>query len=545
MAWQSEVGSGTDRAAGYRDLLTKLVAFATSQRVSAVSVNAAGSGYVVGDVLTLTHAGAYLDARFEVTSVGGSGDVTGLRIVSSGAFANRVATVAVNAGGSGYAANDVVEIQGGTAREAAKAKVTTVSAGAVTAIALFETGGAYSSAPTLTGAATDSSIGTGSGTGLTVDLTMTSLVSTTGQAVTGGTGSSCTVDITLAETGWTAVRNANKLTLNSITDEKEVVLKGDASGSTNKPYVGFRTGTATVGINTRYFVQVLGMVAHNPATALHLQPAISPGISTSDGSLVANGSYILCPENSSTGAMDFWFSVDDVRLCGAVNENPTATTSNGRYFQFYAGYIDRLQTETEDPYPMFVGASARDYSLQPSAANDGITSIAECRTPGTGPWVFYAATTGSWVTVQNSNAISAPNDEPNVMFPFGELNKDTSSSSAQKVVDDGLQLNDSVIKRDRSAATAVLWPVPGSTRKPFLFPLVIGRKVAATFAEATDWPRGTIRGMHWLFNSDSTGAAIMDFSEDYITIGSDRYRVFHNHVHSSERYQYIAIKEDV
>ncbi|MCH7944864.1 MAG: hypothetical protein IIC73_02440, partial [Armatimonadetes bacterium] len=86
MAWQPEVGGSSNRAADYRDLLVKKVAFMTSQHVATVAINNRGTGgaYVVGDIVTLTHAGAILDARFEVTGVT-AGQIDTLRIDSSGA----------------------------------------------------------------------------------------------------------------------------------------------------------------------------------------------------------------------------------------------------------------------------------------------------------------------------------------------------------------------------------------------------------------------------------------------------------------------------
>ena len=109
-------------------------------------------------------------------------------ILDNGAFSNRVATVTISAGGTGYAAGDIVRLEGGTFNEFCKVKVDTVSGSAAATVSIFETGGAYTVAPTASGGATDSSIGTGSGTGLTIDTTMTGLIGTTGISATGGTG---------------------------------------------------------------------------------------------------------------------------------------------------------------------------------------------------------------------------------------------------------------------------------------------------------------------------------------------------------------------
>ena len=206
MAFQAEVGAGSARATNKRDWLTKAVAMHTSQRLKTVIVNVGGTGYVTGEIITLTHAGAFLDARFEVTDqIGGVIQAGGLQVTSTGAFSDRIATVAINAGGTGYAVNDVLEILGGSSREKGKAQVTTEAAGVITAVALFETGGAYSTAPGLTGATTRG-IGPAAFAGddaATIDITMTGLVGTTALPTTASAaGTGLTIDITLAETGW-------------------------------------------------------------------------------------------------------------------------------------------------------------------------------------------------------------------------------------------------------------------------------------------------------------------------------------------------------
>jgi hypothetical protein len=135
---------------------------------------------------------------------------------------------------------------------------------------------------------------------------MTGMIGTTGLAVTGGGGTGATVDITLAETGWTVDgRNTNDRTENSLTDEKEVVLVGDAAGLTNKPYIGMISATATSGINTRYALVLFGMLAHNSAIAFKDQPGLSPGVNSGTDALEDGGSFLLCDEDDVQD-MDFW-----------------------------------------------------------------------------------------------------------------------------------------------------------------------------------------------------------------------------------------------
>jgi len=549
MAFQREVGSGVNRATDYRDLCCKIVGMATSQHVATVAVNAGGTGYTVGDLLTLTHAGALLDARFEVTSVS-AGVITGLRIIDSGAFSNRVASAVVgSSGGSGYAVGDILELQGGTQREKAKVKVATLSGSAVATVTVFENGGAYTVAPS----ASDTTVGIGPGAyagddACTITPTMTGMIGTTGLSVTGGTGSSATVDITLAETGWTVDdRNTNDRTENGLTDEKEVVLVGDATGLTNKPYVGMITANRTSGIDTRYSIAINGMVAHNPSLAIHQSPLIYPSINTSTG-LLQTGSYLLCPQNQAQ-EIDFWFSIDAFRIMVVTNNNPAAAnTDNGEYMRMHMGLMNSYGTENENPYPMMVGASSRLPEIDPASSNLSISGLPECICPTstTPAWFWYEAENSVWREIENGENAATGGDHFYVAYPFGDLARLSSSSSADKIVDAGpIETFETWATVTRGSPSAKLRPIPGSTPQIFLWPINIIRRAGGVASNAIeDGPRGEVRGMFFLTATDSSGNQISNFSEDYITIGSDRYRVFHNHVHT-QRYQYICLLEDV
>lgn len=77
----------------------------------------------------------------------------------------KVTAVSIAAGGSGYAVNDILTIDGGTFGDAATVQVLTVSTGAVATVALLNAG-TYSASPGTTNAATG-------GSGSSVSLTLT------------------------------------------------------------------------------------------------------------------------------------------------------------------------------------------------------------------------------------------------------------------------------------------------------------------------------------------------------------------------------------
>ena len=541
MAFQREVGGSAQQATDYRDLLTKLVAFKTSQHVATVVINNGGTGgtYVIGDIVELTHAGAYLDARFEVLTVA-AGQILTMRIQDSGAFSNRIATVAVNAGGSGYVVNDVLEIQGGTNREKGKARVATLSGSAVATVNVFETGGAYSVAPGLTGAAT---IGVGPSTfagndAATLDLTMTGLIGLTGLAVTGGGGTGATVDITLAQTGWAIDgRNTNDLLFNGVNFEKQVTIVGDASGKTNKPYVHYSTRNDTSGINERYNVVISSSIAHNPSISISAQVGHSGFV------------YLSCDEDQVQN-LDFWFSANDFRSCGVTNINPgAANTDDGEYMHFYTGYINTFATESEDPYPMFIFASSRTPNIDPSTSSVHITGLSECvaGTGGDPGSRFFRSEDSTWVTVENSEGPNVNQSRATIMHPMGQTFDIVSPGNTADVnfQDGPVPFWTGLGSTGRASPTRRLLPVPGSTELNFPIPLtIIHRPGLSSLDDTLDTPRGQLDGVLWVYNTDDTGATIVNFSEDYVTIGTDRYRVFHTQV-QRQLYHYICIKEDV
>lgn len=96
-------GTATD----YLTLVDELDAFISAAAwVGSAAINAAGTGYVVGDILTVAGGTAsHHAAQILVTTVGGSGEVTGIRMYDSGGYsANPTTTANAVTGGSGSGA---------------------------------------------------------------------------------------------------------------------------------------------------------------------------------------------------------------------------------------------------------------------------------------------------------------------------------------------------------------------------------------------------------------------------------------------------------
>jgi len=536
MTWQNETTSATG---AYRDFLVSIVAIATSNHVSAAVVNAGGSGYVVGDLLTISHAGAYHDCVLEVLTLSGSAVAT-VAVRKGGALSNRLASAVVNAGGSGYAVGDVLQVQGGTYTERVKVRVATLSGSAVATVTVFETGGAYSTAPGLTGAAT---VGIGpagfaGNNAATLDLTMTGLIGTTGIAATGGTGTGATFDITLTDTGWTEQRNLNNRTENSVMDEKEVVLLGTVSGA-DAPYVGLTTYTQTSGLETRFGVALHGMTAFNPLmTGLATQPGIGP-----NGGVIGSSAGAHVPVHEA--AREWWLSITPRKIAGAIRTTSTTVC----YSTFYLGLGSQFGTSTTNPYPMVVAGSSNTANQVPDSANN--TGLSECfraTSGGSGPVYFRRKSDGAWRTVQNGSNAAAPAQlDDDVMWPICSLQVVNTASvpEQQHALDGPVILTDGVFGSNvRANASNRIFPAPDTGDDVFvLWPLTILATAGSTANDQNTEIVCELDNVSWFGGTKSDGTTVAP--EDFLDFGGVRYHIFPNGTQgvSAKPYQFMVMAE--
>lgn len=527
MAWQS--GNISD----YRDLLAKMIQFGTSKNVTAVTVNAGGTGYTVGDTLTIPHAGGTLLATAEVLTVA-AGVVTSVKLRNFGAYSNRVATVTVNAGGTGYPISSTVylAISGGTFTQACKVSATVNGSGVITAATILEGGGAYSVAPAATAAATTTIGPSGvTGSGCTINTTMTGLIGTTGIATTGGTGTGCTLNLTLTDGGWTAVRDRRDYSVNSILDEMEVVMQGTVPGG-DEPYVGLRSYTATVSTETRYGLVCCGMQNHNPGLAFGSQVGIGPTTGTPSST---SGAYIVVLPPVS---MPFWFSFSPRRMAGVVK---TQGVSILAYQSFYLGHLNPFGTTTENPYPIFIATSCAVHNQVPDSAGNNITGIVEALSPAsvTGPVWFYRKSDASWVEVRNSENLVA--DRSHTLYPLGQPEEITDTFSPNRIVKADINFFNGIGLNTRATASRLLKPTPMTGGDLFvLIPVTLVRTTSSTNNTVNDDVHGELDNVFWLSGTKSDGNPIA--VEDTITQSGKRYRIFQNGA-QTQRYHFFCMEE--
>lgn len=504
-----------------RELLTLMGSLATSQYVATVAVNAGGAGYVVGDIITLPHAGAFPPATFEVLTAP-AGVVGTLVIRNWGGYADRAITATINAGGTGYVVGDILEVQTGIGRQMAKVRVDTEAAGVITAVSIFENGGAYSTTPAATNVAT---VGIGPSTfagddAATVDLTYSGIIGTVGLATTGGTGAGLTVDITLAETGmftgsFNGMQDTNDFSLNGIDDEKQLALRGTVTGG-DEPFIMFRTGQEVVGLDTNHFIIGSVSTSFNPAIDFTAQTG---NISNMTGA--GGGRY---SPMFNTGAQDTWISISARSVKWAIKTQGTTVLT---YNWGYAGLGNPFATTVNNPYPSMAGGSAgASDQLADNGANGIIRGPIEAYLQTGGqPWVYRRQEDGVTVGASNASPFGSVDFDATI-YPCGEGRNLTDIFDASTISADGRRQWYDIIRPDGGPATVVLIPTPDSGGAIFLpIPGVIQEtRTNSEPVGINDKLRMEIENMFWVTGLDDTGAAIN--AEDTVTDQNGlRYRV--------------------
>lgn len=347
----------------YIDALDQLVEVLTSRALTAVTVNAGGTGHAVGDVIDITVGSGVSThvAQLEVTNVSsGVIQTGGVRIYRGGAYTTDPTPASANAqsattgagtgatfdltfsasnswsqlarqsvassavvaaGGSGYTngSTDVLTLVGGVVAPGGSAATftATASGGAVTSVALLSAGD-YEVIPT--------------------NPVLTTV------SPSGGTG--CTLTVT-----W-----ANK------TGDTIVTLQGDA-GSATDPLIGIKTYQELdeTGLNTTYNWALFGMSSWSNQFGLHEQANVTPGFNTSagDGSLTtSSGTGAFVPLKDSSGVAMTVEVRHTGRTCTVISRVEGGSTVYSSQCSF--GLLNQFGTSTELPFPAYVcGASDR------------------------------------------------------------------------------------------------------------------------------------------------------------------------------------------
>jgi len=513
---------------------------------------------------------------------------------------NHLATVAVNAGGTGHAIGDIIDIDatGSTSTHLAKVEVVTVSGGVITAARIYRSG-AYTVNPTTTTGNAQSAT-TGSGINATFDLTFVATgwsvltrneVAASAVVAAGGTGysvsdtltlvggvltttgspatftvatlsGSAVATVTLATAGDYEVFPSNPVltsvspsggtgctltvTKANATGEINIVLQGDAGASTD-PLVGIKTysnETDETGANTVYNWALFGMSAWSSAAALHEQANISPGFSTSaDGTLTTSttGDGAFVPLKDSDAFDMEWavrYSGRSVVVSAQVEGASTIYET-----QFGFGLLNQFGITTELPFPMFIAGTSDRKRVWYQDSNSIFGGLSEVIERNNGPF-FVWAPEGVWLNARNAKI--AGNQS---MTPTYNVDNDLPRVNVWPL---GTSIK-------RSAANDQIWDIAPATgfdnddltltsgqisiyRTPNtggdLFPLYPVTIVQADTSSGFFRTFGELDGVWWLHAADSSLS-----SRDRITQGSDAYTVFQNGTRI-QPYSFMALRED-
>lgn len=526
----------TGTANDYLELLDDLVKIATGTHVSAVVINSGGTGYAVGDILSVN--GGTSDpagATLRVTSVtGGSDVIDGIVVQTGGAYTSNPSTSAnavtggsgsgatmdltmtstgwtkqrrtqeavsatLGVGGSGYTnGSQVLTVDGGVGvAETAQFNVT-VSGGAVTSVDSLAQDGSYEEVPA------------------------------NAVSVTGGGGSGATLNVTWQD---------------KVDEDHVVILEGTGAGS-DEIVIGIKTFN-TLGQDSftqAYNWQLHGMTGYQSGNAFHLQTEISPGLDGS-GAVEGTGAPIVPLKENDSYPLEYGFAISSSRITGFVKVESASVVN---YATFYMGFLNRFATATEMPYPMYIaGTCARDDTLFDSTVS--LSGLLECggNSSHTNPAYLYKSA-NTWKGTQNVTIGDTGSPTKTVSSSGYHVWPLRSVATAFTGNDDDL-----IAQTPISSVLSVTEFIP-TTGIPGTFTYKIGLTpetgddlyflLPSVVYEAVDndnqqlW--GSMDGVFWFMNIDGTLS-----SEDTFTINDQQYVVIQNGSRTEE-HLFMAIRQD-
>lgn len=478
---------------------------------------AIGSGYAVNDVISVSGGTSTSGTTLLVTSVDGGGGVTGIKLLEHGGYTveptNTVATTVVPAGGTGLTldlnyenngwsvqrenqetvsspptvtaggtgytngSTDVLTLVGGIDVKVPATFTATVSGGVVTSVVVLNSGD-YGEVPANPAATTVSPAG---GTGATLTVTY--------QRVTGTRG-------------------------------RDLILLGSAAGA---PTIGIRSYTDTPSGADSW--ELRGMTAYSAANAWEAQPDICDG----DNVAGEQGQYVPL----DNGSLTYRFYVESASIRAVFKISTTFTNA-------YSGFLDRLGTQTEYPYPMLImGCSSTHQRLfgstvigyrgmcDPISAAVGHNGPGRVRTPG-GIWnvVKNSEDTGSGRSI-SQNTVIWPAGTPD---PLDALLQDRGSTNAFEFTDiipttgnPGSPTMDMIQTADSPENSSSL-----------ILPVVVESSPILQML-------GTMRGIRWLSARASPSSLV---AEDTITDkGGNTWDVFQN-CNATDQWAFFCVRRE-
>lgn len=397
-----------------------------------------------------------------------------------------VATVGISSGGSGYVVGDILSVAGGTGTVTAQIEVTSVAAGVIDGVRIYNSG-VYTVNPSSPNSAT------------------------------GGSGSSASLTLTFADNGWTA-----ELDQAYSGSNREVVLNGEGGG-TDEIFVGWRTFHNVPG--DYYNFELHGLTGYDSGLDFDEQVGISPGFFDASVENNRHGAYLLAHNTS----IEYWLNIDSYRII-------IFAKVGSAYFNAYLGFGNRFGTAGEIPYPMVVAGHTSEYNAPSSQSQLSSGLVDPWRSTGAntaGP-MFVLNTDNTWLSVANGHVSTGSKtalyDRVVIPCQIPDGVSDAGTPSEDKFTLDYQAFGDIIPETLLSGpATANLQPTPGTTDQRVIFPAIV---------VMTD-PQQIPLELDDVFWVHAFGSMT---SEDRIIISDEVYRVFQN-CNRTDSYAYLAVKE--
>ena len=354
----------TGTATNHIDMVDELIQFATSDHILTVAVNAAGTGYTVGDVLTVIGGTSLFAATFEVVTItggGGTGPITAtppwvVRRRTQEALSATIATA-----GTAYTVGDQITLATEDAigeGTAAVFNVDSITGGGGTGpidVLSLVTAGDYEAEQTVPG-----------------DI-----------AGTGGTGSGAELNVTFQDAGTTT--------------DATWIIEGSGSGA-EVILVGGRTFTEGSAFNW----ELAGFTAYTAALIYEDQAGISPGRYDASVANDKPGAYV--PLNNSSFTYELYITSSRIKVQCAVGTSDVSA---------YLGFPNRFGTSLEFVYPLIVLGCTNDFDRVFSDTGNGYGGMVDphgsTNTNEYGPG-FIRLPGGTWDTITNRFGTGSNND---------------------------------------------------------------------------------------------------------------------------------------
>ena len=294
------------------------------------------------------------------SATGGTGSSASLTITttSNGWTANRnqgtqLSSIdSIAAAGSGYSANDIITLVGGTYNTVAKIEVLTVGGSGEVLTASIDTAGDYQVIPS--DPVGQASVAPAGGSGATFNLTFE-----------GG--------------------------------DRHVILEGSGGGS-DEIIVGWRTFSDVPG--DYYNLELHGMTGYTASLPMDEQPGVSNGWYEEPLAADYSGSYLV----ATSVSFNYFININPYRIIITVAVGSVRNHS-------YIGWGNRLGTASELPYPLIIAGSASRPEITTGEVikHSSLVDPWAIASGDEGPMRIYGAD-GTWYAVRNRGSTTPLSD---------------------------------------------------------------------------------------------------------------------------------------